>query len=84
MAFFRYSSASFIFSILACPWSDRTKLLVLRAPVILVVVVVDGVVVDSEGAGLLVEAAGFFLAAGLLPPGLGPNKALRFASALRL
>lgn len=88
LAFLRYSSASFILSILAWPSNVRTKWLLLLAPVavagILLRVPVFVIVVRVR----VVVADGFFLLVAVVPalllPGFGPNKASRFASALRL
>ena len=93
LAFLRYSSASFILSTFACPSSTRTRLLVRLAPVVLLLTAGKGAVVATDGAGADADGRealgvpnGFLRAfAPLLPPpGFGPNKASRFASALRL
>ena len=90
LAFLRYSSASFILSILAWPSNVRTKWLLLLAPVavagILLRVRVPVFVIVVRVR--VVVADGFFLLVAVVPalllPGFGPNKASRFASALRL
>ena len=83
LAFLRYSSASFILSILAWPERDLRTFLVRRAPVVVVVRAADVAI-----GGLLVvptvRGAAGFLGAAELPPGFGPNSASRFAFALRL
>lgn len=91
LAFLRYSSASFILSILAWPSNVRTKWLLLLAPVavagILLRVRVPVFVIVVRVVRVVV-ADGFFLLVAVVPalllPGFGPNKASRFASALRL
>lgn len=84
LAFLRYSSASFILSILAWPERELRTFLVRRVPVVVVVRVADVAI-----GGLLVvptvRGAGFLGAADAeLLPGFGPNSASRFAFALRL
>ena len=91
LAFLRYSSASFILSILAWPSNVRTKWLLLLAPVavagILLRVRVPVFVIVVRVVRVVV-ADGFFLLVAVVPalllPGFGPNKASRFALALRL
>ena len=94
LAFLRYSSASFILSILAWPSNVRTKWLLLLAPVAVagillrVRVPVFVIVVRVVRVVRVLVADGFFLLVAVVPalllPGFGPNKASRFASALRL
>ena len=84
LAFLRYSSASFILSILAWPSNVRTKWLLLLAPVAGILLRVPVFVIVVR----VVVADGFFLLVAVVPalllPGFGPNKASRFALALRL
>ena len=88
LAFLRYSSASFILSILAWPSNVRTKWLLLLAPVAVAGILLRVPVLVIVVRVRVVVADGFFLLVAVVPalllPGFGPNKASRFASALRL